>query len=215
MTEKELILEALKSSELFKGADISRASGRFIKDFKRGEEISEVQNGFDCVGVILSGSASVSSSETGAVSISRVGTEFGICNIFVSDKMPTKLYARVHTKVLFIPKDEFASLLSSDNALMYRYVKLCNEKMVYLAKKLRLISVVGSVPRLACWVEMNSIGNEAKIVSKDELARQLCISRASLFRAISDLEKQNVIDALSDKIIVKDKEKLLKIASNK
>lgn len=208
MSNRELIAQALNASKLFAGADISSAAGQFIKEFKRGEEISEVQNGFDCVGVILSGSASVSSSETGAVSISRTGVEFGICNIFVSEKMPTRLIARVHTKVLFIPKDEFAALLSSDSALMYRYVKLCNEKMVYLAKKLRLISVTGSVPRFACWLEMNAVNGEAKIVSKDELARQLCISRASLFRAIAELENQGVIEALSDKMIIKDKEKL-------
>lgn len=208
MTEKELIREGLKSSALFAGADISRASGQFVKSFKRGEEISEVQNGFDCVGVILSGSASVSSSETGAVSISRVGMEFGICNIFVSDKMPTRLTARVGTSVLFIPKDEFAALLSSDSALMYRYVKLCNDKMVYLAKKLRLISVSGSAPRLACWLEMNCVNGEARFVSKDELARQLCISRASLFRAISELERGGIIRALADRIAVLDRLKL-------
>ncbi len=208
MTNKELILQALKTSKLFAGADISMATGQFIKEFKRGEEISEIQNGFDCVGVILSGSASVSSSETGAVSISRSGTEFGICNIFVSDKMPTRLTARVHTSVLFIPKDEFAALLSHDSALMYRYVKLCNEKMVYLAKKLRLISVSGSAPRLACWLEMNAIDGEARIVSKDELARQLCISRASLFRAIAELEKHGVIEALADRITVLDSVRL-------
>ncbi len=204
MTDRELVLNALKESELFAGTDISSCTGKIIKTFKRGEEISEVQNGFDCVGVILSGSASVSSSGSGAVSISRAGTEFGICNIFVSDKMPTTLKARVQTKVLFIPKDEFATLLAADSSLMYRYVKLCNEKMVYLAKKLRLISVTGSVARLAVWLEMNAKGKEAKIVSKDELARQLCVSRASLFRAVASLEDDGVISATGDRIIIND-----------
>lgn len=208
MTDRELVLNALKESELFAGADISSCKGKMLKSFKRGEEISEVQNGFDCVGLILSGSASVSSSGGGAVSISRKGTEFGICNIFVSESMPTTLKARVQTKVLFIPKDEFATLLANDSSLMYRYVKLCNEKMVYLAKKLRLISVSGSAARLAVWLEMNAKGNEARIISKDELARQLCLSRASLFRAVAKLESEGIIYALGDRMIINDGEKL-------
>lgn len=212
MTERQLIENVLNESELFAGTDISSCMGQMVKTFKRGEEISEVQNGFDCVGVILSGSASVSSHGGGSVSISRSGAEFGICNIFVSESMPTTLKARVQTKVLFIPKDEFARLLASDSSLMYRYIKLCNEKMVYLAKRLRLISVSGSVSRLAVWLDMNSINNEAKIISKDEWARQLCLSRASLFRAISKLEDDGIITALTDKVIIKDVQRLKTLA---
>ncbi len=212
MTERRLIEDVLKKSELFAGADISSCTGQMVKTFKRGEEISEVQNSFDCVGVILSGSASVSSSGGGSVSISRSGTEFGICNIFVSEKMPTTLKARVQTKVLFIPKDEFAGLLASDSSLMYRYVKLCNEKMVYLAQRLRLISVSGSVSRMAVWLDMNADGNEAKIISKDEWARQLCLSRASLFRAISKLESDGIIESMGDKILIRDQNKLKALA---
>ncbi len=212
MTERQLVENVLKESELFAGADISSCMGQMVKTFKRGEEISEVQNGFDCVGVILSGSASVSSHGGGSVSISRSGAEFGICNIFVSESMPTTLKARVQTKVLFIPKDEFARLLASDSSLMYRYIKLCNEKMVYLAKRLRLISVSGSVSRLAVWLDMNCDGAQAKIISKDEWARQLCLSRASLFRAISKLEDDGIITALTDKIIIKDAERLKALA---
>ena len=114
MTDRELVLSALKESELFAGADISSCKGKMVKTFKRGEEISEVQNGFDCVGVILSGSASVSSSGGGAVSISRTGTEFGICNIFVSESMPTTLKARVLTKVLFIPLSPISAVIFDD-----------------------------------------------------------------------------------------------------
>lgn len=208
MNDRELIISALERSELFSGADVSSCSGQMIKTFKRGEEISEIQNGFDCVGIILSGSASVSSQGGGSVSISRAGAEFGICNIFVTDKMPTSLKARVQTKVLFIPKDEFARLLACDSSLMYRYIRLCNEKMVYLAQRLRLISVTGSIARLAVWLDMYSTLGQAKIVSKDEWARQLCLSRATLFRAIAKLESDGVIEALTDRIIIKDSEKL-------
>lgn len=213
MSYKRLISEALEKSELFKGADISSCKGQMVKSFKRGEAISEVQNSFDCVGLIISGSASVFSTEHGAVSISKEGTEFGICNIFVKDSMPTTLKARVQTKVLFIPKDEFAALLASDSSLMYRYVKLCNEKMVYLAKRLKLISVAGSLERFAVWLMMSANESEAKIVSKDELARQLCLSRASLFRAIAKLEADDIITSSGDKIIIKDEKRLSEIAS--
>lgn len=202
MTDKHLIESVLPESELFSGVDLSLVKTKMIKSFKRGEDVSELQNEIDCVGLVLSGSLSVASAEGGRVSVSKPGDVFGICNIFVPEKMPTTLKARVLSKVLFIPKDEFATLLSKDTALMYRYVKLCNEKMVYLAKKLKLLSTPNSVSRLACWIEMNEKDGFVDFIPKDELARQLCISRASLFRAWATLENEKTIEQIGKKLKV-------------
>ena len=63
--------------------------------------------------------------------------------------MPTVLTAKTACLVAYIPKERFAGRLSSDSVLMYRYVRLCNEKMIYLADKLRLMSIPGCEAR-AC-----------------------------------------------------------------
>lgn len=194
MDDITLIRSGLQSSYLFRGIDMSAIRGYFIMSFKRGEPVSETQNGTDCVGVIISGSLTVEANEGSSVSVMKRGGEFGICNIFVRESMPTKLWARVGSKVLFIPKEEFARLLGTDNGLMYRYVRLCNEKMIYLAERLRLISISDTAERLLHYLRMKAENGAVRLsVSKDELARQLGISRSSLFRAFNSLETEEKI----------------------
>lgn len=198
MDDIAAIRSVLENSPLFRGCDPSIIRGSFVMTFKRGESVSETQNGIECVGVVISGSLTVEATEGSSVSVIKRGGEFGICNIFVHENMPTKLWARVGSKVLFIPKDEFARLLGTDNALMYRYVKLCNEKMLYLAERLRLISITDSSERLMCFLESKAQNGSVKLpFSKDELARQLGISRSSLFRALKTLENSDRLIPLS------------------
>lgn len=208
MTDSELLQRALNNSSLFEGAPAS-ADGFLpkwqIKDFRRGEIISELQNGVDCVGLILKGCAEVSPRCESAVSVLSSGCEFGICNIFVRREMPTVITAKTPCKAGFIPKDDFARLLELDSVLMYRYIRLCNQKMIYLADKLRLMSISGCDARLAYWLKTNRSGGCVRIAgSKDELARQLGMSRASLFRALASLEKDGIISAVGETITIND-----------
>ena len=194
MTYSLELKTAFESSELFSGVDPSVIRGGDIASFRRGEEVSETHNGIDCVGVILSGSLTVEAHEGSSVSVMRRGGEFGICNIFVRENMPTKLRAKVNSRILFIPKEEFARLLGVDSGLMYRYVRLCNEKMLYLAERLRLMSISDRTERLLHYLKAHAQGGAIHLsMPKDELARQLGISRASLFRALSALESDGVI----------------------
>ena len=203
MEDLALIRSAFSASKLFKGADPSAVRSGFVQSFRRGENVSETQNGIDCVGVILSGSLGVEANDRSSVSVMKRGGEFGICNIFVREKMPTKLWARVQSLVLFIPKDEFARLLSSDSALMYRYVKLCNEKMLYLAERLRLISISDSTERLYYYFQTEADDGVVRLkISKDELARQLGISRSSLFRGLASLESSGKISVGANQIVL-------------
>lgn len=203
MEDLALIRSAFTSSALFRGVEPSAVRSGFTATFKRGEAVSETQNGIDCVGVILSGSLGVEANDRSSVSVMKRGGEFGICNIFVREKMPTKLWARVQSQVLFIPKDEFARLLGTDSALMYRYVKLCNEKMLYLAERLRLISISDSTERLWYYLGTEAENGLVKLrISKDELARQLGISRSSLFRALASLEGEGRITVGANQIVL-------------
>ena len=179
---------ALACSELFHGVEPSALKSSFILSFRRGEVVSETQNGVECVGVVLLGSLTVSAGEGSSVSVMKRGGEFGICNIFVREKMPTLLVARVNSKVLFLPKEDFARLLGTDSGLMYRYARLCNIKMLYLAERLSLFSVSDCTERLLLYLRMSEHGGVVRLAaSKDEIARQIGISRSSLFRAIKAL----------------------------
>lgn len=197
MEDREAVMRALESSSLFRGISPSALKGAFTKTFRRGDTVSETQNGVECVGVVVTGSLSVGATDSGSVSVMNRGGEFGICNIFVREKMPTVLRARVRSSVLFIRKEEFARLLAEDSGLMYRYVRLCNEKMLYLAERLRLVSVQDSTERLRLYLQTEAQNGEVRLgFPKDELARRLGISRSSLFRALNALAASNEIKQL-------------------
>lgn len=201
MTDSEMLNRALLKSPLFEGECSDKSWS--IKCFERGETVHEEQNGVGCIGIILSGSAQVAPNEQGAVSTLGRGAEFGICNIFVHENMPTRLIAKTPLKAAFLPKEVFAAILGENPALMYRYVRLCNRKMIYLAQKLRLMSIPDCKKRLAFWIVSNASGGSACLpYSKDELARELGISRASLFRAISSMEGQGIISSVGNKIVI-------------
>ncbi len=201
MTDREMLKKALEISSLFEGLGFEE--NWFFRDFKREDIISEEQNGVACIGLILRGSAKVAPGEQGAVSTIGRGAEFGICNIFVREDMPTRLTARTALKAAFLPKDVFAGLLGENRVLMYRYIRLCNQKMLYLAGKLRLMSISDSTERFAFWLMHNGHNGAVTLsFSKDELARRLGLSRASLFRAISKLENEGIISSIGNKIIV-------------
>ena len=194
MEDFSAVRAAFESSSLFRGVSPAVFRGGFCIKFSRGDEIKESQNGVECLGLVVSGSLTVAASEESSVSILKKGGEFGICNIFVSESMPTKLCARVKTKIFFIPKEEFARVLGEDAGLMYRYVRLCNEKMLYLAERLSLFSVSDCTERLMKYLVSRAEGGRAPLsFSKDELARRLGISRSSLFRAFKKLEAEGRI----------------------
>ena len=129
------------------------------------------------------------------VSTLHPGSAFGICNVFIERDMPTYLHCKVRTGVAFLPAARFTALLREDGALLRRYLTLCNEKILYLADKIDLMGVSGCCARVAAYLlrEADETGAVRTCVSKEQLAKYLSVSRASLFRALGELTAQGVI----------------------
>lgn len=185
------IQTAFSYSEIFRGIEPKNIIGGFGAEFERGAEINEFQNGIECAGVVVSGAISVHGGDQTSFSVLKRGGEFGICNIFVHEKMPARLTARTNVSVFFTPKEEFARLLGEDGAMMYRYVKLCNEKMMFLAEKVRILSIADCTERLYSYLksQADEKGRISLISGRDDLAKKLGFSRSSLYRALSALKE--------------------------
>ena len=142
--------EILRLNPLFAEVDLSGID-LFVKEFKRREEISELQEKTYCIGVIGSGEADVYALSrheeacTGSVNVStqHEWNIFGICNVYCPTPMPTKLICKVKCRVAFKSKADFRKLLSRDARLLERYLTLCNKTIMYLANKLEHMGMTG------------------------------------------------------------------------
>lgn len=207
MDEKinQKIINAFEICPIFQGIDWS-CFHPVYREFRRKQEICDVVDGVSCVGIIGSGEAdvyTVSDELTQPnVSTQHAGSIFGICNVFLDSAMPTKLVCKVQCGVVFIPKEEFRQLIHRDEEFQKRYLTLCNQKILYLAQKIELMGINSCKGKLACYLlrNANREGNVLLGTSKEQFARYLNVSRASLFRTIADFTARNLIRSKDNQI---------------
>ncbi len=209
--------DILRLNPLFADVDLSGVN-LFVKDFKRRDEISELQEKTYCIGVIGSGEADVYALSrheevcTGSVNVStqHEGSIFGICNVYCPTPMPTKLICKVKCRVAFMSKADFRKLLGRDERLMERYLTLCNKKIMYLAYKIELMGMSGCSSKLAFYLLHNAVdGRVALDVSKEQFAKFLNVSRASLFRTLTEFQDKKLIEDRGGEILILDMEGLM------
>lgn len=209
--------DILRLNPLFADVDLSGVN-LFVKDFKRRDEISELQEKTYCIGVIGSGEADVYALSrheevcTGGVNVStqHEGSIFGICNVYCPTPMPTKLICKVKCRVAFMSKTDFRKLLGRDEKLLERYLTLCNKKIMYLAYKIELMGMSGCSSKLAFYLLHNAVdGRVALEVSKEQFAKFLNVSRASLFRTLTEFQDKKLIEDRGGEILILDMEGLM------
>lgn len=208
--------DILRLNPLFADVDLSGVN-LFVKDFKRRDEISELQEETYCIGVIGSGEADVYALSrheevcTGSVNVStqHEGSIFGICNVYCPTPMPTKLICKVKCRVAFMSKADFRKLLGRDARLLERYLTLCNKKIMYLAYKIELMGMSGCNSKLAFYLLHNAVDGRVVLdVSKEQFAKFLNVSRASLFRTLTEFQDKKLIEDRGGEILILDMEGL-------
>ena len=205
MKEEKRVREIMQSCGLFEGID----PGCFHPVYhrcKRGEKISDTFEGRQYVGIIGSGEADVYTLadmlSQPSVSTQKAGCIFGICNLYTAQHMPTKLVCRVGCEIVFLPKEELKDMIRRNEILQERYLKLCNQKIVYLTQKIELMGITQSRVRLAFYLLQNMDDRQTVHLgmSKEQFAKFLNISRASLFRGLAEFEEKGYIACDEDKI---------------
>lgn len=200
--------QAIRACELFQAitdAQIENLNA-FMMQYKRGDVISDFINQKPCVGIIAKGKADVYTSEEELsqpnVSTQETGSIFGICNVYLPHDMPTRLVCKVACEVVFIPKDSFKNLVEEDEVFRKRYLTLCNQKIIYLAQKIELMGIAQSRVRIEYYL-LTNMDNENKVVlktSKEQFAKFLSLSRATLFRILSKMEQEGAIQITGNEI---------------
>ena len=211
--DQEIIQKAVARSPLFSKLDLD-ADYIKVKSCKKGQIISDRQKDQDILGMVIDGEVDVYSVALDGkeimLSTLKSGCCFGIINLFADEDMPTVLKCRSNTKLLTIPKNKLLELMKEDRELIYRYAWLCNEKMQFLLRRIEFLTMQSGKNKLIQYLLTKSdcedyIPTEG---SREQLASLLGISRASLFRELSDLQEKKLIAQETGGIRILQKEAL-------
>ncbi|MDY0288903.1 MAG: Crp/Fnr family transcriptional regulator [Sphaerochaeta sp.] len=120
---------------------------------------------------------------------------FGISNLFEEKDLRTKLQCRTNCVLLSLPKDVLRMAILKSPLAMVEYAKLCNRKIQFLIRRIEQLSLTSARSKVAEYLLSNTSVElpELSLDSKASLTLPLGISRASLFRELSALEKMGAV----------------------
>ena len=208
-----IIQEKLASSPFLAGASLPPEQVT-AKRFRAGQIISDRPGGVSSVGMIVSGRVEVYSVALDGKDVQlnalTAGECFGVCNLMASAELETVLRCGEETEVLYIPKAVLLSCMEQGAGLAMRYAALCNRKLQFLLRRIELLTMQSCRGRVIAYLleRQDQAGTVALTGSREDLARQLGVSRAALFRELSALQGSGAIRAEGDRIRLVDRSAL-------
>lgn len=220
--EPATLRDILAKSPLLSGIDLPPDRST-IQKFPVGQILSDRPGGISSVGLILSGRVDVYSvaldGKDVQLSSLAAGECFGVCNLLDDMELETILRCGERTEVLYIPKAALLSRMEQDADFAMRYAVLCNRKIQFLLRRIELLTMQSCRGRLIAYLLEHQDDNGAVTIlgSREDLARQLGVSRAALFRELGALQSMGALRAEGTSFIVLDQtylEELLYHPSN-
>ena len=198
----------LAQSPLLAGVSLPAEQAR-VQSFPAGHILSDRPGGVPSVGLILSGRVEVYSvaldGKDVQLSTLPAGECFGVCNLLAG--------AELETEVLYIPKPVLLACMERDAGLSLRYAELCNQKLQFLLRRIELLTMQSCRGRVIAHLLAGQDRNGCvkPTGSREDLARQLGVSRAALFRELAALQSMGVLRSEGNLLTVLDTPALEKL----
>ncbi|MCD7712610.1 MAG: Crp/Fnr family transcriptional regulator [Firmicutes bacterium] len=205
-------LETVSKTFLFRGI-----SSDEIKDligdinfekirFSKGEVIFSRENFRRSLGIILSGSVTVTKGDL-TMSVLSVSDLFGAAALFNEEETyVSTLTARKAVKVLFLSDDDVVKLIGREPRIAGSYIRYLSGRIRFLSEKVDILSEASGERRLVRF--LFGCADENGVVTlgipMTELASRLGIGRATLYRELSHLEKDGAISRDGKRIVIRE-----------
>ena len=177
-----------------------------VCEYEAGEYLFKKSDTNDRLGIILRGSADVTrQSDDGRMHMSTLKKNdlFGAASLFSRDTMyVTDICCNERTRVLFIAEKEMLDLLSENRAVLRNYLGYLNGRIRFLNKRLDAFSKNSVAARIQSYFASEAKNNVFCVKSFTKLSESLCISRATLYRALDTLEEEHKIRRNGKEIIL-------------
>lgn len=218
-------LDVAMSSNLFKNVDekIVRKLlvSQYIAKAKKHENIMEPgMDGDGFIGLILKGKVScyTEKGENCVILIDlKPGDAIGTSLNYDIKKVNLTLESLANTVYLKIPNDKYDELMHSDINFAYNLVRELGNTATYLIEKIKGFTAGSAERKLALFLRENIIPGTNMVslpASMSKIAVTLSLGRASLYRAISTLEANNIILRTKKEVKILDMKKFEKMCNN-
>ena len=188
---------------------LNRISGESV-EYSRGDIIFAPEEFEKKIGFILSGGCEVvrRRSDGASVPLNKLGAldSFGILALFAEgERFPTYVIATKTTRVLFFTRDEVVSLISAEPAISMNVIRFLADRVSFLNKKIATLANNSADEKLSAFLleRYRELGAEFSINCK-KVSESLSLGRASLYRALKQLEDDGTIKYDTKKIYVND-----------
>lgn len=184
-----------------------------IQIFSKGDVVFSDSSYEKKIGFIMDGECKVykSRAEKDSVFLNNLKkySSFGILSVLnPEDEYPTQVIATKSTKVLFIPAEEFISIIKRFPTVAMNVICFLSKRISFLNKKLGTFSAKSVEDKLALYIIEKSNECNSLPYSATKLSTLLNTGRASIYRAVESLCDQGAIKIENKKIIILNKSKL-------
>lgn len=210
--DKERYARQLTGTLLFKNVpeDWIRSwltrSGAFVEEYECGAYLFRKSDTGDRLGIILRGSADVSRlSEDGMMHMSTLSKNdlYGAASLFGGGtEFVTDIRCNERVRVLIIGEEKMLSLLSEQKTVLKNYLMYLNGRIRFLNKRLDAFSKNTVPAKLQTFFASEAKNGVYTVKNYTKLSETLCLSRATLYRALGALEASGKIKREGKNIIL-------------
>lgn len=211
--------DLLKNADIFSGADEALLKTVLTDSdiekacYKKGEVIYSGEVFHDCIGIIVSGKATVLKKDSDVI-VNRLsdGNIFGAAALFLSrEYFINVITAAVRTDVIYVGKAAIRQLMRLDPDFALSFIRYLSERIFFLNQ--RIVSFTGGSAESRVAGFLLSSFSDYKVFELDrpmsQLAVSLDIGRASLYRAFDNLLQSGAIEKSGKLIRLVNKETLV------
>ena len=203
ISDAERYAKQLSGTDLFRGVQEDRIrlwlirANVAVETYEAGEYLFRKSDTTDRIGILLRGSAEVNrESSDGSMHMSTLKRNdlFGAASICGKDEQfVTDIRCKERTRVLIIPEEEMLNLLSENRTVLRNYLSYLNGRIRFLNKRLDAFSKNSVSARVMTFFAAEANERIYTVKSFTKLSESLCVSRATLYRALETLEEEHKI----------------------
>lgn len=216
MNKRELI--PLSMSPIFKDIDINELNSLLsrhqpnIKRYRKGELILLQEEILDRLVIVMEGTlrAQMESPEGKIINMEEFskGQPVAIPILFSKEqKLPVSLYSKEESEVFFLPKEMLLECCLSNKTILENSMAVMSNKVEFLSKKIKFLQLKTIKQKIATTLIRLSKKNDAmsfKLPTKEELAKEMGVTRPSLSREFMTLKKEGIISSERDIVTILD-----------